>query len=61
MVRNGDGFDVVGVDSNFRSNANGPFLYIAVSAAAFADRLQDFAAGRIGSPVGGAAAKPRRP
>jgi protease YdgD len=60
MVRNGDGYDVVGVDSNFRSNSGGPFLYIAVSAAAFADRVADFAAGRTGRPVGGGAAKPPR-
>ena len=57
LVRNArGGFDLVGVDSNFRSNPNGPFIYIAVSAAGFAPRVADFAAGRSGIPVGGAGA-----
>lgn len=53
FVRNGDNYDVVGVDSNFRTNHNGPFIYIAVSAAGFQPRLADFAAGRTGIPVRG--------
>lgn len=52
LVRNGQGFDVVGVDSNFRSNPNGPFLYIAVSAASFQPAVADFVAGRTGTPFG---------
>jgi protease YdgD len=61
VVRNGDGYDVVGIDSKFRSNPNGPFIYVAVSAAAFVDRVPDFLAGRTGLPVGGArTTKPRR-
>lgn len=56
FVRNGNNYDVVGVDSNFRSNRNGPFIYIAVSAAGFQPQLADFAAGRSGIPVRGAAA-----
>lgn len=53
LVRNGNGFDLVGVDSNFRSNPDGPFIYIAVSAASFAGAAPDFIAGRTGTPVGG--------
>lgn len=53
LVRNGAGFDLVGVDSNFRSNPNGPFIYIAVSAASFAELAPDFIAGRTGTPLGG--------
>lgn len=51
FVRSGDGFDLVGVDSNFRSNANGPYINIAVSAAAFAPHVADFVAGRSGVRV----------
>lgn len=53
LVRSGQGFNVIGVDSSFRSNPNGPFLYIAVSAAGFASRVPDFVAGRTGTRVGG--------
>jgi protease YdgD len=53
LVRNRNGFDLVGVDSNFRSNPSGPFIYIAVSAASFAEATPDFVAGRTGTPVGG--------
>lgn len=56
LTRSGRGFDLIGVDSNFRSNPGGPFIYIAVSAAAFAPRAADFIAGRTGTPVGGVAA-----
>lgn len=54
VVRNGEGFDVIGVDSRFRPNPRGPFLYIAVSAAAFAPRVPDFVVGRSGFRVGSA-------
>jgi protease YdgD len=59
LVRNGQGFDVVGVDSKFRSNPGGPFMYIAVSAAAFHSYVPDFIAGRTGLPVSGGGAKPK--
>jgi len=52
LVRNGEGFDVIGVDSNFRTNPNGPFIYIAVSAASFQPQIADFIAGRSGRPFG---------
>lgn len=52
LVRNGQGFDVIGVDSNFRSNPGGPFIYIAVSAASFEPYVADFVAGRSGRPFG---------
>lgn len=60
LVRNGQNYDVIGVDSNFRSNPNGPFLYIAVSAASFGPRLPDFVAGRTGTRVGGTTGGPVR-
>lgn len=53
VVRNGQGYDLIGVDSSFRSNPRGPFLYIAVSAAGFAPQVPEFAAGRTGVRVGG--------
>lgn len=52
VVRNGTGFDVIGVDSNFRPNPNGPFIYIAVSAASFEPFVADFVAGRSGTAPG---------
>jgi len=60
LVRNGQNYEVIGVDSNFRSNPNGPFLYIAVSAASFGPRLPDFAAGRTGTRVGATTGGPIR-
>ncbi len=60
LVRNGRSFDVIGVDSNFRSNPGGPFIYIAVSAASFEPAVADFIAGRTGISVsGGGGAKPK--
>jgi protease YdgD len=57
VVRNArGGYDVVGTDSNFRSNPGGPFIYIAVSASAWAARAPDFIAGRSGTPIGQRAA-----
>ncbi|HRE42561.1 MAG TPA: trypsin-like serine protease [Terricaulis sp.] len=61
VVRNGDGFDLIGVDSSFRANPDGPFIYIAVSANNFADAVPDFVAGRAGRRVPvGATPKPAR-
>lgn len=54
LIRNGAGFDLVGVDSNFRSQRGGPFIYIAVSAASFASQAPAFIEGRTGTAVGGA-------
>jgi protease YdgD len=54
LVRNGSSFDLVGVDSNFRSQRGGPFIYIAVSAASFALQAPAFIDGRTGTPVGAA-------
>jgi protease YdgD len=55
VVRNGNGFDLVGVDSNFRQNPNGPFIYIAVSAMSFQPQVADFVAGRTGTAFGATA------
>lgn len=54
LVRNGNGFDLIGVDSNFRSQRGGPFIYIAVSAASFASQTPAFIEGRTGTRVGAA-------
>lgn len=48
MWREGDTYYLMGTDSNFRSNPDGPFIYIAVRAEAFAPYVDDFIAGRIG-------------
>lgn len=54
LVNNGSGrYEVIGVDSSFRANPHGPYLYIAVSAAGFQPYVADFVAGRSGTPVGG--------
>jgi protease YdgD len=55
IIRNGNGFDLIGVDSNFRSNPNGPFIYIAVSAMSFQPQVADFVAGRTGTAFGASA------
>lgn len=61
LVRSPQGFDLVGVDSKFRSNPNGPFIYVAVSASAFQRLAAEFAAGRGGAPFPSAGAgKPKR-
>jgi protease YdgD len=52
IVRNGGGFDLVGIDSAFHPNLAGPDSYVAVSAGAFAALAPDFIAGRSGEPVG---------
>jgi protease YdgD len=59
LVRNGAGYDVIGVDSKFRSNPDGPFIYVAVGAAAFQPAIADFVAGRTGTPVRAAGGKPK--
>ncbi|MFT3729302.1 MAG: trypsin-like serine protease [Terricaulis sp.] len=51
FVPHGDGFDVIGVDSNFRSRPGVPYINIAVSASAFASHVPDFVAGRSGVRV----------
>lgn len=51
VVRDGEGWAVAGVDSNFRRNAEGPPSYIGVASAAFAGRVAEFQAGRSGAPV----------
>lgn len=53
LVRNGSGFDVIGVDSSFRRVPNAPPINIAVSAASFQSYVADFIAGRSGIPVNG--------
>lgn len=57
LVREAGAWYVVATDSNFRSNPDGPFVYISVRSEAWIDQLDDFAAGRIGN--GGA--RPRGP
>jgi len=55
LMRMGDAYEVVGVDSRFRSNEGAVFLYVAVNARAFEPYLTDFSAGRLrGGRVGGA-------
>ena len=51
MTREGDLYYIAGVDSNFRSNPKGAFLYVAVSAASFERYVPDFLARRIGRGV----------
>lgn len=49
LVREGDQYYVVATDSNFRSNPNGPMIYIAARSEAWAEYYDDFVAGRIGN------------
>ena len=51
FISDGAGFDVVGVDSNFRSRPGVPYINIAVSASAFAGHVAEFVAGRSGVEV----------
>ena len=46
--RNGE-WRIVATDSNFRSNPDGPFIYIAARSDRWAPMVEDFAAGRIGN------------
>jgi len=55
MIRDGDTYRLVGTDSNFRNNPDGPSIYIAVSAGAWQRYFADFASGRIGRRIGGPA------
>lgn len=48
MVEEDGRWHVVAVDSNFRSNPDGPMIYIAARADRFAPLVEDFAQGRIG-------------
>jgi protease YdgD len=48
IYENGE-WQIVATDSNFRSNPDGPFIYIASRANRWAHLLDDFAAGRIGA------------
>jgi protease YdgD len=60
LVRNGRGYDVIGVDSNYRENPDGPVINIAVGAVAFQRYVADFTAGRIGTRFGADGGKPKR-
>ncbi len=51
LIRSGNRYVLVGVDSNFREAGGGPPKYIAVSAESFAPLVADFVAGRTGRPV----------
>lgn len=49
MMRNGDEWQVVATDSNFRSNPDGPMIYIAARSSRWVDLVEDFEAGRQGN------------
>ena len=49
MMRQGDEWRVVATDSNFRSNEDGPMIYIAARSSRWAELVDDFNAGRIGN------------
>ncbi len=49
MVRRGDEWAIVATDSNFRSNPNGPMIYIAALSGRWADQVEGFAASRLGN------------
>lgn len=49
LMRAGDTWRVVATDSNFRSNPDGPMIYIAARAGRWAGLLDAFEAGRIGA------------
>ncbi len=49
MVRDGDDWRIVATDSNFRSNPNGPMIYIAARSSRWVDQVADFDAGLIGN------------
>jgi len=50
MVRSGDAYSVIGIDSNYRTG-DGPPINIAVRAMGFASFVDDFIAGRIGETL----------
>jgi len=49
MVREGDQYFVVATDSNFRSNPDGPMIYIAARSDRWVSYAEDFIAGRAGN------------
>lgn len=49
MVRRGEDWAIVATDSNFRSNPNGPMIYIAALSGRWADQVEGFATGRLGN------------
>lgn len=51
FVANGSGFDIVGVDSKFRTNPEDPVRYIAVGAASFQAHVGPFVEGRTGRAI----------
>jgi protease YdgD len=53
LVRTPRGFNLIGVDSAFRPNTDGPQLYIAVSASSIEPHMAAFLSGRSGVPVDG--------
>lgn len=53
LVRTPRGFNLIGVDSAFRPNTDGPQLYIAVSATSIEPHVAAFISGRAGVPVDG--------
>ena len=48
LIRRGEEWLVVATDSNFRSNPDGPFTYIAALSGRWADLVEPFTAGDIG-------------
>jgi len=48
LVERDGGWHLVATDSNFRSDPDGPFIYIAARAERWAGLVEDFAAGRLG-------------
>lgn len=59
LVRNGQSFDVIGVDSNYRTEPGQPAINIAVGARQFRTQVADFVAGRTGIAVN-SGGKPKR-
>ncbi|MBV5260414.1 trypsin-like serine protease [Synechococcus moorigangaii CMS01] len=49
MVYENGEWQIIATDSNFRSNPDGPFIYISSRSSRWAHLLDDFAAGRIGA------------
>ncbi|MGP1276097.1 MAG: trypsin-like serine peptidase, partial [Caulobacterales bacterium] len=48
VFENGE-WQIIATDSNFRSNPDGPFIYISSRSSRWVHLLDDFAAGRIGA------------
>ncbi len=49
MIHENGEWQIVAIDSNFRRNPDGPFIYIAARSSRWLPLLDDFAAGRIGA------------